>query len=801
MSFIKKKQVFIPLLLLLVVFSFRYVNGAYLTNNRDTKPAPDKVTYDLVVLDDYELLYESDTFEYYFREDRDVIAIKDKKTGYTWKTGLDIPFARKFEDELMLLESKEERKEIGLANPLENRMSDTNAGIANSLVSVEMLQGNTIKNFSSAAKDGAESTLYTLNDNKATRRLDVNFISIDLKISLYITFHDNKITYDIKHSEIKGKGLETLLAIKISPFLGASGGSVKYYNEELDGYDTENAVRKYQIPGYVFVPDGSGSLIRFADNNAAFMPYMGSVYGKDPAQDRVFDTFLTDVVPLKQPVMPVFGIAHGNLQAAFVAYAEKGAEFLEITVMPEEQINDYTFAYPRFVVNSEYWQIFNKRGEGFFTLMKEPNNMDITMTYEFLSGDGSDGSPKADYTGMAQAYRKHLIETGVLTEKQSEFSSIPLRLDFIMSDSKKGIVGTDEVVVTTVEDVDQILDSIREELKITNINAGLYGWQKKGETFSKVDSKKYSRAVGTKRKFIQLIESQLEKGIDISYARDYSTINKKATSYYQTATRHVSSHYIDINKFDILPDNTPIGNFSIATPKKTASWFLKNSKAFSKYANSITAGGISNVLTSNYNSDGVETTSTEAIAMYEDAMKQTKELGLKVNLEAPNMYLWKYTDRYLSSPVGTSQYVFETDAVPFLQMVLHGTMESYAPYSNFSFYTQSDILKIIDYNLFPSFIVSEQPSYPLSSTVSSHLYSTEFSQYKDTIGNVYNQVNEVLSSVNGYSWSGREVLEDGVILNTYTLGNSTKYILINYTDETVTFKNFSVPALKAMVLE
>mgnify|MGYP006990328696 CR=1 FL=1 len=41
---------------------------------------------------------------------------------------------------------------------------------------------------------------------------------------------------------------------------------------------------------------------------------------------------LSDVVPLKNPVMPVFGVAHGNSQAAFVAYAESGAEYMDILV-------------------------------------------------------------------------------------------------------------------------------------------------------------------------------------------------------------------------------------------------------------------------------------------------------------------------------------------------------------------------------------------------------------------------------------------------------------------------------------
>jgi hypothetical protein len=150
--------------------------------------------------------------------------------------------------------------------------------------------------------------------------------------------------------------------------------------------------------------------------------------------------------------------------------------------------------------------------------------------------------------------------------------------------------------------------------------------------------------------------------------------------------------------------------------------------------------------------------------------------------------------------VGTSQFIFETDSVPFLQMVLNQTMEVYAPYSNFSFYTQPDILKMIDYNLSPSFILSKQPSHYLSSTPSAELYSTEFAQYEDLIKNVYGQVNGILCQVIGYDWTGRKVLESGVVLNTYDNGSDKKEIVINYTDEEKLYNNISIAPLSASVI-
>jgi len=792
----KKKNFLLIVTFIAGIISFGYVQAAFLPTNRDTKLPPDKVTYDIVNVDEFELLYESDTLAYYYREDRDVFAIEDKRTGYTWKSGLDIPFGADINDQIMEAETKEEAEKLAI--PLEEGMNTTYTGISNSILTAEYFEEETIKNISSASRDMVESQLVTLNDNPATRRLDVDFQNIELEVKVYITFEEDSISYEIKDEDVTGKGRSSLVALDITPFLGASGGKTKYYNPETEMYDIIED--KYMIPGYIFVPDGSGSLIRFKDNSASFSMYYGDVYGVDPAQNTYHNSTLTDAIPLKDPVMPVFGVTHGDGQAAFVAYADSGSEYMQIVVRPEENLTAYNYVYPRFVYNVNYYQVFNKNDDGFFTLMDEPNKMDVRITYSFLAGDGSDGTPAADYTGMAATYRKHLIEQGVLTEnKAGSGTDIPLRLDFIMSDSKKGFVGTDEVVVTSVEDIRNILETISEKDGITNISSGLYGWQQGGETLAKPNSANYFRKIGSKNDFKELITDFAERNIDISYARDYTTINKEMINYLGNATRHVNSLYLGLNKMYILPSNVPVFMYGYATPKKSAEWFEKQLNRVSSFSESVTVGGMSSTLLSNYNSDGVVSTATEAIALFQQTFEEAAK-QVKLNLETPNMYLWQYTDRYLQSPVGTSQYVFETDAVPFLQMVLNGTMELYAPYSNFSFYTQSDILKMMDYNLSPSFILSKEPSHFLSSTPSADLYSTEFDQYQALIQNVYSQVNGVLSQVIGYSWTGRTVMENGVIRNTYQKAENTKYIIINYTDDTVTYEQNNVAPLSASVI-
>ncbi len=104
----KKKLLLLLCAVLFVgVISFGYAKAAYLTTNRDTKLPPDKVTYDIVNTDEFEKLYETDTMIYYYREDRDVFAIKDKRNGYTWKSGLDIPFGADVTQQVMDAEWQE----------------------------------------------------------------------------------------------------------------------------------------------------------------------------------------------------------------------------------------------------------------------------------------------------------------------------------------------------------------------------------------------------------------------------------------------------------------------------------------------------------------------------------------------------------------------------------------------------------------------------------------------------------------------------------------------------------------------
>ncbi len=767
------------------------VHAEYINTNRDTLLPEEAMEIKEADVTGYEKLYETDTAIYYFRDDRDIIAVLDKENGYLWKTGLDAEASKKLKAKALSASTEEDFEELE-NNPIEDNMNEIYTDMANSLITVEYRTPDAVENLkkASSASSGSESALSKLAKNQYC--LDIDFKEMDLRMKVYITFGEKEIRYDIPYAELDGEGKKSMTAVYITPFLGASGGQILRFDRESGGYDI--AEKKDTPSGYAFVPDGSGALIRFRDNNVAFQEYAGDVYGADPSQGEYYYTELTDAIPLKDPVMPVFGVAYGNDQAAFVAYADEGDEYMHIVCTPEENMTYYTWTCARFIYNLRYHQVYNKAGDGYFAIMEEPNAFDISMTYRFLSGDGSGSTEAANYVGMALTYRAHLIEQGILTERTPDDTNIPIRLDFIMSDAKSSVVGMKNVVVTTTEDVRAVLNEVMAK-GITNINTGLSGWQKKGASFSRPYTRKYSSKIGSKSDFQKLIADFAQKGVDISCEGDYITINKSMLSYYNTAVKHVNSWYAFVDKSNLLPSTAPLAQFGFARPEKSAEWLLEQYSHTKNQAASMTIDGIGSVLTGDY-SGSRHTTVSDAVVLYQETLSSMEEV--KTNIKNPGMYLWQYTDRYLQAPVGHSQYIFETDAVPFLQLVLNGTMEMYAPYANFSFYTQKDILKMIDYNLSPSFILTKEPSYKLADTVSADLYSTEYSLYAGLIQDIYTQVNTVLKEVNGYRWSNRIVAQNGVIVNVYEKDGRTKEIIINYTDETVTIHGTEVAPLSAV---
>lgn len=803
------------------------VQASYVSTGRDTQENPQTITdipqtdYDAL---GYAKLTENTNYVFYWQEARDVLVVHDKRNGYTWKTGLDVDANNSRADQATICKNLKrsynndaityEEFEEGCAVSVD-RITGTTTG---------PLQGNSLLYFEYYSKGGSDSvyttnqvysaylkstlykvtsTLQNIDGDSAKWRFTMfaEELGVDRDLNLTIvatmTLTEEGFQIEIKSDDVSGTARSYLSSIGLAAYLGAVGGIDYVFSttpktlEDNGDYDYVEQQRE-MVDGYSFVPDGPGALIRFRDNSVSLSKYSAYVYGPDPSQTiGTYRSWAGSYVPFKTASIPVYGMAHGNNQAAYVAYATSGDPYMYIISTPEENVYHYNYTHAKFNYHFLYEKLYTMDGDNpVSSISPVSNTFDINMHYDFLSGDGSTDNYPANYVGMAHKYKDYLKSIGFLNDITSDKTDIGLRLDFLMGDSESSIVGYQTQVSTHASDVEAILNQVIAN-GITNISSGLIGWQKNGVTLGDPSKTRFSSVIGTKSTYKHLIQTFSDIGVDISFYQDYFVINEEQISLYRNAAKHPAGWYSRL--FNMMEE--PIYIFYYARPIKSVEWLKNQADTFLNMgASSLTIDGMSSRLITDYT--GNVTYRSDAIGMYQDAMSLLKEEAT-LNMTKPNMYLYPYVDRYLQMNVYSTQYLIETDTVPFLQILLQGTMELYGIYSNFSFYTDSDVLRMIDYNISPSFVVTKDPSFVLTDTNSSEYYSTEYALYDELILSIYNRVNGALRNVINADWQNREVLELGVIKNTYSNGVE---IIINYTDVQKTVDGHIVEAINYLVL-
>ena len=164
---------------------------------------------------------------------------------------------------------------------------------------------------------------------------------------------------------------------------------------------------------------------------------------------------------------------------------------------------------------------------------------------------------------------------------------------------------------------------------------------------------------------------------------------------------------------------------------------------------------------------GREKSRSEVLAGIQETVNAVSQQCEGLLLTRPNSYLFGAMDGYDQIPMTNSQFLYETDTVPFLQMVLSGSVELYAPYGNLNFYSVSDVLKMADYNTSPTWLLTEVDNYELRNTASAKLFSTRYEDWKERIRETCLVVCEILEQTRGQRFLNRRVPEDGVVVNEY----------------------------------
>lgn len=563
----------------------------------------------------------------------------------------------------------------------------------------------------------------------------LSFKQSQIKFKLVVKLVNNKLEIEVPNESIVENERYKLGMLRIYPFFGATKENSK--------------------PGYIFIPDGSGALMRFKEADKLATIYQNKFYNTDFAYTN---TLAYDDSGLK---LPVYGMIHGVNQHGYYNNIVNGAECANLVVYPAGNTTNYYFTYPEFFYRQKYQLPTSKNGigkTGLPSLQEIKETFDIKMSYGFLSSDAS-------YVGIAKNYQQDLIKEGILTNLEKE-DNISIQLQIIGGVKQPGAIFDKMVKMTTFKQADDILTKIQNN-GITNFDATFVGWSKGGYAQDGPNYFPINKKLGSKKEFKKLIEKYTTSTTSFALQANYSTVTKYSSyrpikDLSQRANRQLLNSFMFYDEEKYLNYNS------------MQKYFAKDVKDYSNYGVKTIEPYIGKILYSDYSNGFVN--KSQSI----EKIQSTLELyDGNYNIETTAKYLLKYAKNILYTPTYSSGEAKFTDTVPFTQMVLHGYVKMYGHESNNFANQEMDLLRRVEYGVYPLYQISHDYASKLQKTNLAYIMSSRFTDWEDIINYEYNFINGALKNTNNQTMVNRVVLDDGVIEVTYS--NNTK-VIVNYLD-------------------
>lgn len=683
----------------------------------------------------YDLVAENDLFQLYVDSTTLAFKVLDKRSGYIWNSNLD---------EVVK----------------EDQLNKTWTAFAKSGISLEYLDAKAVNKRISITNSNT-----TVEVSRTERGIDaaVNFTDVSIKLQVIITLEADGVRVEIPFDSIEqGNPDFKLGTLYVYPFFGAT--------------------KQDTVPGYMFIPDGMGSLIRFSATTKAKNMFYGRYYGPDLGM-IVYLPYDEMVNRASEISFPVFGMVHGEKQNAFLAVVEKGASYGELQVHPAGVITPFNFLYNAFIYNESYFQATNRSGAGVTTLQPETNDFDVAIRYRFLTGDDS------DYVGMAQSYQHYLLENGNLNRIADESSDIGIRLEFLGGDKKKVLLWSELVEMTTVAQMQAILDA----LAISNADVIYYGWQPLGATQMPPQTLKLDRKLGTVEQLRLLAEKITADGGNFYIYLDPQAAIMNPSVYSQGGYSARYDLAMSITNANLIGYYRGKVNyyFNFNTLERRYTTF--SADVSNKLQSGLALDGIGFNAYSDFKDQNLMNRET-AIEQYQALLSGDNRLAFYT----PNDYMFGHMSAYYDMPLDNNGYIYTTEAVPFLQIVLAGYVPCYGPALNFSSDLQYDLLRQVDFDVFPSFFLTNEVTARILDTNSNWIYTSSYGQWGQVVRNSYEWMNTLLGPVKGQEIIARQVLAEGVSVTTYANG---KQVVVNYTDRPYYGAGFLVNARDAVLRE
>lgn len=420
--------------------------------------------------------------------------------------------------------------------------------------------------------------------------------------------------------------------IEILPFLGAAGMS---------------------DAGYMFVPDGSGAIIRYNNGKKKSNEYWQSLFGDDSAISKSEGS-----AERQQSLLPVFATCSTN--GGFLATIDSGYENAGIAADISGKVNSYNYVRPFFdVFAADVLSIGQSSANNtFLSTAKKCFSREFKVSYRPVAKDTT-------YTDLAVMYRDYLLETKQLKETKTDDTA--LNLEFIGTVGvKKKFFGFPYDSLESVTTFEQALDIVN-ELGIKDVDIKYTAALKGGLKQSDASSVEPIKMLGSKKDL-----KELQNTVGQVYFSYYATQQANAPKS-QTA-RTLGGQLVKRYEYDLVSRQIQKKKYMVQLSTKT---LIKNSDKILKTAKKSNVQAV-NLLDIGFelNSDFSKSNTIDTAKARQNIQKYLQKLSgdINVSVEHGGVYALAYADKIWNIPTSDSGYNIIDQSVPFYAIVVRGSI-------------------------------------------------------------------------------------------------------------------------------
>ena len=510
----------------------------------------------------------------------------------------------------------------------------------------------------------------------------------------------------------------------------------------------------------------------FADNKYVIekVSYMKDVKKVDEYGQPVLDENGDQIIEQEEAFKDVRTLVSSELvDRGFFAVIKEGDALSKITAKHDNQLHDYNTVQLSFNprpkdsyslealsvgTSSEIQVVSDRKYVGNYTVKYY---MLLDDDKAEAAGLSEDDYYETSWMGMAEAYRDYLFESEILTPltKDEVDENIPLYIEtFGATETIEKVLSVPTTVsraLTSFDDIKTMFDELA-AAGITNIDFKLTGYANGGMYATIPYKLKWEKSVGGADGYSDLLKYAAEKGFGLYPDFDFVYVNRHKNfdglKFDRDILKTIDNRYSSLREYDASLQEF-VSYFTLCvSPSAYMTFYEKFAQNYLGYENkNISVSTIGSALNSDFDEDDPYNRNDSKNLTVEFLEKLDTDMT-SVMSESGNVYTWKYIDKMLNVSLQSSRSLYASATVPFMGVVLHGSVEFTGAPINMAGDIKYEILRAIENGAGIYFILSYDNTELLKEDYDlSKYYSVRYDIWKEELINYYNMLNNELKDL------------------------------------------------------